>query len=365
MTETLIRQRFNQAVHEDVNFAAVRLPGSHSVQFIYSARQPQLLQVKMEESKGISFICSPYSAGNLGYILEADTAYIDDKLIHGEPLKEVRVDKAYSFPFSEQPANFVADKSFYEQYVTKGIEAIQKEKLDKVVAARCSSFDLKQDFDAPAFFHRLTQEYPLACVYFFYIKETGCWCGATPEKLLTIEKNVLQTVALAGTLPVDSTSEWTDKEHDEQNMTEFFIDEAFKSLKLKGYKKSPVETIIAGPLKHLHSTFSWRPKADELQQKFSKILGALNPTPAVCGLPQFEASIFISKNENLERRFYSGFVGLIYNKEAHLFVNLRCMELGKDRTLLYAGAGITQDSEPEAEWNETEAKMETLRRFLK
>jgi len=364
MTETLIRQRFNQAVHEDVNFAAVRLPGGTAVHYFYSAAQPLLQQVKMGNPDAVQFICSPYSAGNLGYIMEADTAYIDDKLVKGEGLKTVPDDHAYAFPFTDNPHNFFADRAFYEQYVALGVSAIQKNKLDKMVAARCQPVELERGFDVAAFYSKLTRQYPLACVYFFYIKGIGCWCGATPEKLLTVEKNELQTVALAGTLPADSTDEWTDKEHDEQNMTEFFIDEAFKSLKLGGYKKSGVETIAAGPIKHLRSTFSWKPKADDLHQKFSKILGALNPTPAVCGLPQFEASIFISKNEQLERRFYSGFVGLIHRNEAQLFVNLRCMELGKTSALLYAGAGITEDSNPEAEWKETENKMNTLRALL-
>lgn len=364
MTEILIRQRFNQAIREQLNFAAVRLPGSSSVHYLYASAQPLLQQVKTGDPGAVQFICSPYGAGNLGYIMQADSAYTDDKLIHGEPLKEAPEGAHSSFPFTEIPENFFADQAFYHEYVQQGVTAIKKNKLDKMVAARCEPVALTTDFDAAAFFEELTLKYPLACVYFFYIKDIGCWCGATPEKLLTVEKNVLQTVALAGTLPIDSPDEWTDKEHDEQNMTEFFIDEAFKSLKLKGYKKSDVETITAGPLKHLRSTFSWKPKTDELHQKFSKLLALLNPTPAVCGLPQFEASIFISKNEQLERRFYSGFLGLMLKQETQLFVNLRCMEIGKDRALLYAGAGITEDSDPDSEWKETEGKMNTLLALL-
>jgi isochorismate synthase len=81
-------------------------------------------------------------------------------------------------------------------------------------------------------------------------------------------------------------------------------------------------------------------------------------------LPQFEASLFISQNEQLERRFYSGFIGLLKPKETHLYVNLRCMELGATQALLYAGAGITEDSNPEDEWNETQRKMNVLGRLI-
>jgi isochorismate synthase len=41
-------------------------------------------------------------------------------------------------------------------------------------------------------------------------------------------------------------------------------------------------------------------------------------------------------------------------------VNLRCMEIGNEKAILYAGAGITQDSNPQAEWEETERKMQTM-----
>jgi isochorismate synthase len=308
------------------------------------------------------FVCSPYSAGNLAYILEAETYYINDKLVLGEPISDE--EKQTKFVLPKTVTNVFADQTFYESYVQQGIAAIQKNRLDKVVAARSESVLLNDTFNAATFFAELTQQYPQAYVYFFYVKEQGCWCGATPEKLMTVSKGVLETVALAGTLPHDSTAEWTDKEHDEQNMTEFFIEDIFKTLKLAGIRKSEVETIDAGTVKHLRSTISWKPKPDVLKQKFSKLLGALNPTPAVCGLPQFEASIFISKNEQLERRFYSGFIGLLKPNETYLYVNLRCMEIAETNALLYAGAGITEDSNPTAEWEETATKMQTLGRLL-
>lgn len=362
MNETLIRQRFNQAAGNDLNFAAVRLPGSSEIHFLYSKEHPKLLKVNMLTEGVPQFVCSPYSAGNLAYILEAETYYLNDKLVLGEQISEGESQTRFVLP--KTASNVFADQIFYENYVQQGIAAIQKNRLDKVVAARSESVSLSDTFNAATFFTELTQQYPQAYVYFFYIKEQGCWCGATPEKLLTVSKGVLETVALAGTLPQDSTAEWTDKEHDEQNMTEFFIEDTFKTLKLAGIRKTEVETIDAGTVKHLRSTLTWKPKPDVLKQKFSKLLGALNPTPAVCGLPQFEASIFISKNEQLERRFYSGFIGLLKPNETHLYVNLRCMEIAETNALLYAGAGITEDSNPTAEWEETATKMETLGRLL-
>ena len=40
------------------------------------------------------------------------------------------------------------------------------------------------------------------------------------------------------------------------------------------------------------------------------------------------------------------------------------MQVFKDRVRLYAGAGITLDSRPEKEWEETEMKMKNLQNLL-
>ena len=78
-------------------------------------------------------------------------------------------------------------------------------------------------------------------------------------------------------------------------------------------------------------------------------------------MPKEAAAKFISENEAHARKYYSGFIGPVNNnQDTHLFVNLRCMEIFKGHAVLYAGAGITEDSNPEKEWLETEMKFNTL-----
>ena len=47
-----------------------------------------------------------------------------------------------------------------------------------------------------------------------------------------------------------------------------------------------------------------------------------------------------------------------------LYVSLRCMRFEARDLWLYAGGGLLADSNEEDEWNETEAKMETMRRLF-
>ena len=96
--------------------------------------------------------------------------------------------------------------------------------------------------------------------------------------------------------------------------------------------------------------------------------------------------ITIFEYENYNREFYTGFLGELnkkvkirprsgarnienkayaYRKSVtHLYVNLRCMQLNGNEAQLYVGGGITKDSIPENEWQETINKTKTMKSVL-
>ncbi len=359
MNADLIHQKFNTALQLGCNFAAIRLPNSSDVYFFYASLNPRMHRVQYGAVEQPTFLCSPYGASNMAYQLKADAVFLNEDLIFGE-LPQAHQPTGTWFEGSSSN-NFYADNTSYENYVKAIVKGIEKDKFDKVVAARSTSINHKGIEHVPDFFHEACEKYANACVYFFSLKEVGSWFGATPEKLIQVSNNVVSTVALAGTRVADSDAEWTNKEYDEQGMIEFFIDQAFKQNGINRVQLSEVQTITAGAIQHLCSEFTAKLNADLLTAKFHKLLGTLNPTPAVCGLPQFDASLFISENEQLERRMYSGFVGLqLPDQTIHIMVNLRCAELFKNHAILYAGAGITAGSDAEKEWQETERKLQTI-----
>lgn len=74
-----------------------------------------------------------------------------------------------------------------------------------------------------------------------------------------------------------------------------------------------------------------------------------------------EAQQFIKGTERYDRKYYTGFLGPCnMDSKTNLFVNLRCAEVFSDSVNLYIGGGITKDSKPEKEWEETELKSKTL-----
>ena len=95
------------------------------------------------------------------------------------------------------------------------------------------------------------------------------------------------------------------------------------------------------------------------------VLNAIHPTPAVGGNP-LNASLDLIRNlEAHKRSFYCGYLGLEQSDQSSYFVNLRCMQVHSDGCTLYAGGGITAESDPEKEWEETTAKLAVVGKILK
>ena len=260
-----------------------------------------------------------------------------------------------------------ATEADYTQLVQKGVDAIKDKQFKKVVLSRAKAVDLPDSFDYVQTFMKLCQTYANALTYLVYIPQVGTWMGATPETLIsTDEHQHFRTIALAGTqrynpdIPLSHTA-WMQKEIEEQAMVSRYIINCFKKIRLREFEEEGPKTVIAGNLVHLCTRF----RVDMQDVNFSELgtvmLDLLHPTSAVCGMPKEASQEFILKNENYHRDFYSGFIGPVNIEQAsHIFVNLRCMQIVGKQAVLYAGAGITEDSIPEKEWRETEIKSQTM-----
>lgn len=189
--------------------------------------------------------------------------------------------------------------------------------------------------------------------------EIGTWIGATPERLIHVNRDKIETMSLAGTKT--EFDNWTKKEYDEQAFVTHQIQKELEkychNIQLDGPK-----TITAGPVQHLQTTI----KAQLINpHDWSSLTQGLHPTPAVCGTPTDAARAFILKNEKHDRQFYTGFIGFVQKDTKSLFVNLRCLQFYEKYANLYVGGGIIIDSTQESEWIETERKANTLSALLK
>ena len=250
--------------------------------------------------------------------------------------------------------------------------------FQKIVLSRCVQEPRKEEQLPMTLFQTACELYPRMFISLVYTPQSGMWLMATPEILLEGGGNDWHTIALAGTMKLEGESlsfdsppvkgearlsdiAWTTKNIQEQRYVATYLMECLEHFSSQITEEGPY-TARAANLVHLRSDFNF---VLEDTRRIGELIRALHPTPAVCGLPKQQTFDFIRRNESQSRRYYSGFSGPFNPEvETHLFVSLRCMQILDDCYCLYAGGGLLRDSVEDQEWEETEAKLETMRSLL-
>ncbi len=243
------------------------------------------------------------------------------------------------------------------------VNLFHQNKLKKAILSKIKTVELNGDFDLTEVFQNLNKIRKDSFNYTLLHPSHGCWVGASPEILLEHRNGILKTVSLAGTQPVsDAPYTWGDKEIDEQELVSQHIRATLNKLGTEEFAESSPETIEAGNVAHIKTTFTF-PIG---QLTLDTILSELHPTPAIAGLPVGKSIEVINQYENHDRGLYTGYVGLVRDDEnADFYVNLRCMQIHQNTASIYVGGGITQGSVLQAEWDETEAKAQAMFQLLK
>jgi anthranilate synthase component 1 len=93
------------------------------------------------------------------------------------------------------------------------------------------------------------------------------------------------------------------------------------------------------------------------------VLKATFPAGTVSGAPKVRAMEIIDELEPSKRGIYAGAVGYLgFNGDMDLAIAIRTAVLKDGRIYVQAGAGIVADSDPDAEWIETQNKAKALLR---
>lgn len=374
-----------QATENNHSFALWRMPNDSTKNAILSYSANVLEPKAIIEDLSSGFIFAPFDKTKSRYYLHADLIFSfsegqlkESKDSDGNSSKEwlnEAIAKSIlktKHTFSKESAEgILSSKAHYENLVQQGIDQIEAGTFEKIVPSRSKRVDLPESFDVIETFQKLCDNYPNAMISFVSIPNVGTWMGASPELLIQVENNhIFKTVALAGTKSFEPGTNiknvaWTQKEIEEQALVCRYIISNFKKIRLREYDEQGPKTIIAGNVMHLKTTFAVDMKETNFPQLGSVMLQLIHPTSAVCGMPLEESLAFLKANEGYDREFYAGYLGPVnFNNNICLFVNLRCMQLTGNQAILYAGAGVTADSIPESEFEETEIKMNTLLKVI-
>lgn len=345
-----ISETIQSLLESDKSFALCKLPSQDSSYLVLPKKSAAFAEISIDEAECKSgFLMSPFDNEKRSPIfLEGDI--VDFQLVDNE-----------AFVGGSAPAFAPVAESYRRQFDTY-MEAIKSGRFEKLVLSR-SEECFVSEINVNQLFAELAAHFPKAFIYIARISPETIWVGATPEVFLKKNGNTWETVALAGTLPHDENrtlADWNHKNIKEQHIVSQYITEKILSLGGQPLCNGP-HIVQAGNVDHLGTVITF----ESSDVSLAEMMLSLHPTPAVCGTPKAEAQDFIRNNEESERDFYSGVVGLIFpDKATNLYVNLRCAKIEQSKATFFAGGGLVAESEVENEWNEIQLKMNTLRQFL-
>ena len=333
---------FKALWNEKKPFVFFRLPNKKDVRLFYQDNQELHHTSDFSEN---GFVFAPFKKRN-------QLPFIPSLKNKTYPSPKARIDpNTKKFEQGEQ-----AKKKFLD-LVDLSKTYLSDKKAQKIVVSRKITMPTSNSLDQILF--NLLHLYANAMVYFWHHPKVGVWFGASPEILFFQKGEEFQTMALAATQVVNKENRyfWTPKERKEQALVTEQIQKDllsfFSKTELNISESSPKK---AGNVVHLCTHI----KADQKNLKVRELIDALHPTPAVGGIPKREALQFINSEEGYDRQFYTGYLGPFSPNSTELFVNLRCAEYSNQQLSFFVGAGITEESEPMMEWEETQRKAETL-----
>lgn len=251
------------------------------------------------------------------------------------------------------------------------VAAIRRGELEKVVTARRSVVHASHDLTPWSVARQLKERYPDTWCFELRLGRAS-FLAATPERLFVKRGRSIEADALAGSIPlgaeIDAGADAeldpaivlraSLKDHREHRPV---VDHVLSRLRSSCARLEPVGEPRIRRLPnvlHLHSTIRGT-LAEGVRA--ADLAAALHPTPAVGGVPVDAARAWITAHEAHPRGWYTGGVGWIdADGDAELTVPLRCGLVRGSTAWLWAGGGIVEGSEAEAEWRESACKLRPL-----
>jgi len=254
--------------------------------------------------------------------------------------------------------------------VARAVDRINAGELDKVVLARDLAANASSAIDPRWLLQRLAERYDTTWVF-----AVDGLVGATPELLVRLEKGLVTSRVLAGTIRRTG-----DDEHDLALAAS--LARSSKDLEEHEYAVRSVAEALAPHCSsinvpespfvlHLSNVMHLATDVAGVLTDSATSLAlaaSLHPSAAVCGTPTLAADTVIRELEQMDRGRYAGPVGWMdATGDGEWGIALRCGALDKadaSQMRLFAGCGIVAGSDPAAELAESDAKFVPMRDAL-
>lgn len=268
--------------------------------------------------------------------------------------------------YHTRPTSNLSRKQYIDM-VKRSKDYIYRGDVFQVVLSRNLHFNIEGD--ALFVYERLRRINPSP--YMYFLKMDGRKIiGSSPEMLLRVSRNYLETYPIAGTRPVVSDPGLNKrlkrdlvsdkKERSEHTM---LVDLARNDVgRVSDYGSVNVEDLMAvrrfSHVQHMvtHVSGSLRRKFDQFDA-----FKALFPAGTVSGAPKVRAMEIIDELEPCKRGPYAGALGYFSsNGSCDFAIVIRSLFIHGSKAYSQAGAGIVIDSDPQTEWKETGHKLDAV-----
>ena len=267
----------------------------------------------------------------------------------------------FSRPISETSKNHFVSK------VKKAKDYVYAGEVFQVVISRKFIFEVQGD--PIILYENLRKLNPSPYMYFFKRKKRFI-IGSSPEMLLRVINDKIETFPIAGTRPItnkESENRRLAKEllRDKKELAEhtMLVDLARNDLGrvCKFGSVQPKELMIVKRFSHVQHIVSHI--TGDLYSKYDcfDAFRSLFPAGTVSGAPKVRAMEVISELEESSRGPYAGALGYFsFNRCCDFAIIIRSLFINGNNAFIQAGAGIVMDSIPKNEYLETEQKAGAL-----
>jgi len=269
-----------------------------------------------------------------------------------------------------QPRLNVTRESF-ENAVTKAKEYIVSGDILQAVISKRYNFNIRGNLIN--FYMALRKINPSPYMYFLKMGERQI-VGSSPEMLVRVDNDVIETFPIAGTRAHVETPR-----ENRALAKELLADpkERAEHVMLVDLARNDIGKVSEFGSVHVPE-FMKVHQYSHVQHIVSRVVGRLRnnsdcydalkavfPAGTVSGAPKVRAMEIIEELEPTRRGPYAGAVGYFsYNGNADFAITIRTLIANGNKASIQVGAGIVADSIPEREWFETEHKAGALMKAL-
>jgi para-aminobenzoate synthetase component 1 len=325
---------------------------------------PYGLGAQVERIRPTVPVTGPPPGGFLRFAVRAEIAPDGTTTFHGVGPARRALERAFADP---APVPSVAPSGTWVTSLDRhGYEARVRAVQELIRAGECYQVNLTRQLTGPpidpvALWEACASGNPAPHACFWRDGLGTAVVGASPERYLRLDGRRVETRPIKGTAAHATPLVTSEKDRAENVMIVDLARNDLGRVCVPGsIDASDLFRVEAHPgLVHLVSTVRGALR-DEV--RIGGLLRATFPAASITGAPKPRVMQAIADLEPVPRGLYCGATGW-YDADAgraDLAVAIRTFACGPDSTTFGVGAGITIDSEPAAEWAETELKSARL-----